>query len=304
MKKSLPIKSLLLALAATLYPLPGFAHGGHDDASKKVKKGKKQHAEHEESNFSFNIGVGVGVSKPLTPPPTATGSSANTSALKLDGGHGDSGGGGGDSSGGSQSASFSPYASAGINYKMTKSFSLGLSESFDLTGAGLGDPGASLTYSTPIAKKLAASFSLSATAPLSQASQKAFKITTGSVAAGVRKRIQKFSLGVQASVAMTWYSKTVIIDDDEHAGLVGPSSMMLHGDEDHSTEGGGTEASVPDGGTGNREFNRYSLKGLLGYQISGQFRADSGIGVSLVKKQFGDPYWSLDATILQISYGF
>lgn len=260
------------------------------------------HANHkgmrrENKAWSVSLGLGIGFSKAVTEEPEEPASSESgsirASGTYLQEGHDHSGHGGGSDTGGSSSSTLSPYTFAGFSYMFTRKIGLSLGLNYDLRGGGLGDPGLGGSYAFRFARGLAGSATVGVTVPASGASRKAYKITTVSAGIGARKRLGKFSAGAGAGAAISWYSKTVIVD-------AAKTNFMLDEDADHDGVGaGGAPTSV---GTGNREFDRVGVKAISGYQLLPSLSADSSVGLNVVKKQYGKAFLEVDVTFLQVTW--
>lgn len=112
------------------------------------------------------------------------------------------------------------------------------------------------------------------------------------------------SVGAQAGASMSWYSKTVVLTDKKETGTATAAApFLLHDGEDHgSTDSAAVSGDSGDGGTGDREFNRYSARFFAAYRLMKSLQLGSAVGVSLVKRQFSAAQWNLDATIIQVTY--
>ena len=281
-----------------------FAHGDHahpaeTSGKNKSKSGKK--SDEDIKSCTFSLGLGSSISKPLTDPPTTSASIASMKAIvQPTYQHEGHDGGGGDASGSGSSASFSTYFSAGVAYRMSKQVSLNLNFGYIFSDADLMDPSLGLSYSQPFAKKISLNYNVNLSAPVSKSSQNQFKITTLSISAGPRYAVtSKFSVGLSGVLSMTWYSKTVIVDEKNINPIPIERTTLLHSDDE---PGHAPDEPVPQS-TGNREFNRYGAKVSAGYKF-GKARLDSNLGIAMIQKQFGASYWGLDATILQVGYEF
>lgn len=292
-----------------LYPKALMAHG--DEPHEALKKARRPQPKatkssdghnhsHDTSLFSFDLGLGAAISKPLTNP-TASSSQDSAQALSLDGGH-DHGGSGSEGSSGNPSTALTPYLTAGVGMKLGERYNVSLSETFDLAESAVGDPSLSLGYSQKLAKNMSGISSLSLSLPISKVSQDTYKITTISAAAGPKFRLsKKLSFSVLGSIGFSWYKKTVIAENaNDGTNLTSNQSRILDEEEELPESDDATAAQV----TPNREFSRYVVKTSASYQVMESIRLDSGVGIGLVKLQFGDPYWNLEATILQASYSF
>ncbi len=299
-------QTILIILLNLLSCTEIFAHGDHAHSAEtsgknKSKSGKR--SDEDIKSWAFSLGLGSSISKPLTDPPTTSASLASITTFGVPQPtyqHEGHDGGGGDTSGSGSSASFSTYFSAGVAYRMSKQVSLNLNFGYIFSDADLMDPSLGLSYSQPFAKKISLNYNVNLSAPVSKSSQNQFKITTLSISAGPRYAVtSKFSVGLSGALSMTWYSKTVIVDEKNISPIPREKTALLHGDDE---PGHAPDEPVPQS-TGNREFNRYGVKMSAGYKL-GKVRLDSNVGFAMIQKQFGASYWGLDATILQVGYEF
>src|SRR5690606_33928202 len=103
----------------------------------------------------------------------------------------------------------------------------------------------------------------------------------------------------------TWYSKTVIVeevDDDEEAHV----TYSLQHDHPHGpgAHGPGIEEFGNENlGTGDREFNRYTLESGYGYRWLSNLSLTAGGSFALVTHQFGPSTYESTLQIPQVDYG-
>ena len=194
-----------------LFETKSFGHGGEPHSQSKTKKQAPKTAEHEHKEWMFSVGLGWSYSRALTllPSDSSTGQSKNTF---LDEGHNH--GGDGDS-GGDPSSNSSIFAVASVSYMVTHSLSLSLSAGYDFTNSDLNDPALGLFNTKALTKRWSLGYGASLSAPLSRSSQKTYKITTLSLTAGPKYRWTKnFSMGLAGATSFSWYSKTIISEEE------------------------------------------------------------------------------------------
>lgn len=208
---------------------------------------------------------------------------------------------------GEEASADEPTFSLSAGYRLSKRWGLALGLAFAPT-AGIGDPQLGVNHSRVLSKTSNLLSSFSASLPLSKASNDTYKITTLSVGTGPVWVKNRYTYGVRGSLAKSYYSKTVIVEEEaEPEEGVALTPMRLQEDE-HAHE---DEAHVEDheheaeeAGTGPREFDRYSVNGSLTYRLARRWLLGSGLGISFVKAQFGDSSIETNATVIQGTYSW
>lgn len=260
-----------------LYASLASSHGKHSETV-PFKKSKKTDAHSHAEGSALTLEVGLSVSRSLgnaasSEAGTSAGSSGDdhsghTHASLIHGGEDHGSEEAGEESGGTTPTAFDPTFTTRLTYNFVPRFATLLMAGYGLSG-GVLDPEAGMKGTTSLGKDLTGTGILTASYPASKASKSNFKITTVKLASGPTYQAGKMSLGLQISTNYTWYSRTVLIDDEPSA---------------------------------DREFSRWGGTGSIGYNLRRQLRLDSSLGVSLIKHQFGPSKWSTQATLAQLTY--
>lgn len=275
----------------------GHAHEGEEEeGGKSGRTTKRDHHGHAHSS-PWIFGAGVSVSKSFGSESNegsgeGGGSEAAHGHAHLVGeGHAHDAGGEGSSEEDSVNG-VEPTVTLNAGYRLSEKIGLNLGLGF-VPSSGLTDPSAGGTYSMKLSRSMSGNASLSATVPLSEASRKSYKITTVSLAAGPTVTRGRWTFGGRASVGMSSYSKTVVVE--EEAG----TATTLRLQDDHGDE---HEIELEDEGTGDREFNRFGLTSTAAYRLTNAVRLATGLGGYYVTHQFGESKIETTMTVIEGGY--
>ena len=301
--------SFAIAILSFFYAVDlAFAHGGgHKSKHRYGHVSKKSGHDHEDSKFSLAFGASVSQSLSSGSNAAATRPSSKQQLSLLDEGHeGHDSGDNADDSSDDAKPGLAPFFGARMTYQATKAYSAILTAGY-FTNTGIADPTVGIGAALPFSSRIVGNASLYAAAPVSKVSRDSYKITTVTATAGPTYRQGKWVSSLTSLVAMSWYSKTVIVEevDEEAANTSGSplsSFQLLHGDEGHDAGGGASSFPEESEGTGDREFNRYGVRAAGGYKLLKALRFDAGLGLAMVTHQFGPSTWVTDATISQLTY--
>lgn len=299
--------SSLVVCFAAFFNISGlaFAHGGgHKSKHRYGHVSKKGKHDHEASKFSLAVGASVSQSLGSGKNTAATNSPAKRQLSLLGGGHeGHDDGGSGEESSSDAKPGLAPFIGARMAYQVTGTYTANLTAGY-FTNTGLADPTAGVGAMLPLSSRMMGNASLNAAAPLSEASRDSYKTTTVTATAGPTYRQGRWVGTMTALAAMSWYSKTIIVEE-QPAAFRSESSSSLHlldGDDGHDSGGGASSFPEESEGTGDREFNRYGARASAGYKLLRALRLDTGLGLAMVTHQFGPSTWVTDATIGQVTY--
>lgn len=290
------------------------AEGHQSKRTKKVSSHqhtqKHDHGGHEHSKWSFGAGVsiakglGSGAASDGGGGESGDGHTGHTHLTAADDGYslaeGDTHDGGGGETGGGSSSGVEPTFSTSVGYRITDNIGTNLGLSFG-TSSGIGDPLVGMDFRLPKLGTVSSSVIPSFTIPVSKASADSYKITTFSTTWNPSKKSGKITYSASAGLAKSYYSKTVIVEEEaEFKNPARKSLNLVQEDHNHDDEGIHEEGEELD--TGDREFDRYSVNTSAGYSLSKNFLAGVGLGVAMVTKQFGPSQIETNATILKGTY--
>lgn len=296
----------ILALALLFSESTLFAHGSEHHNRRgyghvKGKKIKKVRREPEHSRFSLSLGLSA--SQTFANSAGSQGQVARSNYSLLHEGE-DHSGESPDTPTTSTGSETLTVLSAKASYEIMPDVDAFLMAGYYLSD-GIADPSLGAQYNFEVGN-IGSFAALSASIPASDASQKLYKITTVTLAGGPMIPRKKWTLALTATLAASWYYKTVIVDDVEGA-MMAPKqnlSSRLHGDEDHDHTSASSSSIPEDGETGDREFFRYGLKTGLNYKWTRKLKVDNALGAAYVSRQFGTNTWVTDATVAQLTYLF
>ncbi len=272
----------------------GHAHGGEEEGTKKKKKASGDHGHAHGSPFIF--GAGLAVSKGFGGKAAAAGggdSHGHAHGLRLaeEDEHEEE----------AEEAGAEVELSLSAGYRVTPRIETGLELGFS-PEAGILDPTLRGSHTHPLAKNLRLGSSLSLTIPVSKASRDDYKLTTVSLSSGPSLKRGKFTFGGKLGLAMSWFSKTVIVEEEEEAAATLRGINLSRGLGLQEEEHGEEEHTIESGGTGDREFNRYSLTGTTNYRLLKALGLNASLGLAYVKHQFGPSTLETNVTLIQATY--
>ncbi len=271
------------------------AHGSHDAKKKRSRTHKHSHDDHghghDHSHSPFSLGLGMSISKAFQEEHAEEeGHTHLTEGLGLHGGHG-GGGAPGEESG---EPDGQPYFSATAGYALSERWQLNLTQGFS-TGTGIADTAFGITFNLPMSKRLKLSTTVAATAPISKESKESFKTTTVMIGAGPTWQKGRWELSGKAYLAKSYYSKTVVIEE-QTTDTATPLRLQEEPIDEHALE--------ELGATGDREFDRYGAESEVAYRMAKRWQFGVGVGGAIATKQWGPTVYETEATIAQITYSF
>ena len=300
----LVVAALSLIYAADLAHAHG---GGHKSKHRYGHVSKKSGHDHEDSRVSLALGASISQSLSSSSNAAATRPTSKRQLSLIDESHeGHDSGHSTDDGSSDEKPSLAPFFGARMTYQATETYSAILTAGY-FTNTGIADLTAGIGAAVPFTSRVVGNASLYAAVPVSKVSRDSYKITTVTATAGPTYRQGKWVSSLTALVAMSWYSKTVIVEEvEEKAAITSGSPLssfqLLAGDEGHDAGGGASSFPEESEGTGDREFNRYGARAAGGYKILKALRFDVGLGLATVTHQFGAATWVTDATVSQLTY--
>lgn len=264
------------------------------------------HHDHDEKGFTFSggfsISQGFGGSSASS---EESGSHAGHQHLtgpesfSLHNGDGESHGGESGAKEGENGSTLEPTLLATVGYKFSKRLALNLDLSYGFS-TGIGDPSLGLAIRGPKIGSVSSTIVPSITAPLSKASRESYKVTTFSLSYNPTWKVKRLAMAGTLGISKSYYSKTIIVDEDEdEEALTGLRSRQMLQEEE---EEGELEAGAEDVGTGDREFDRYTIALSGDYPIYKRWTLGSGYSLAFVKMQFGPSQIESTFTALKTSY--
>ncbi|MGE0175103.1 MAG: hypothetical protein AB7T49_20075 [Oligoflexales bacterium] len=185
-----------------------------------------------------------------------------------------------------------PMLMAMVSYRLVERFSVDLMAGTMLESR-LMDPTLGLTMSLPVTQGVTSVSGSSLSAPVSEASQDAGKITTARISTGLLQSDQTLALFIAVDGSMSWYQEA----SDEEDGTGEPTG---HEEHDHAAAllGQSLAPELLD----TREFIRIGAFGGGYYDIYPKFRLTSDIRCARIESESGDETWETKLTVLDISY--
>jgi hypothetical protein len=276
---------------------------GYSQGTIQSKNKKSAHTHSHGTGFSFEVGLSVTKSLGKENSKSESGESAGDdhsghTNLKLDGDetHSHDGSDSGDG-GGTTPPAFDPTLTARLSYKFVPSFGALLLAGYALESGSI-DPEAGVAATVSMSKRLIGNATVTASYPASKASQENYKITTIKLTAGPTYNLGRYTFGFAANTAYSWYSKTIIYEDEEG----GQSRQLRLLDDGHDHDTAPVSPTDNDLSASDREFSRWGGKGSIGYKIFPRLRFDTSVGASLISRQFGPSTWLTQAMLAQVTY--